>query len=146
VRRSVSSKTLGDSASWPRFTRQVTGKDTQRHVGQSDHLGGRTSGLCLYRDGAGSVAWHEDRTGRSRTKDTMVAIVSLGAPRRFLLRPRGGGPLRHFELGRGDLFVMGGSCQRTREHTAYPNSRMHADPDQRAVSSFGSAMRDEPLS
>jgi alkylated DNA repair dioxygenase AlkB len=76
----------------------------------------RTVGLCLYRDGADSVAWHGDRIGRGRTEDTMVAIVSLGTPRRFLLRPRGGGRSRQFELGRGDLFVMGGSCQRTWEH------------------------------
>jgi alkylated DNA repair dioxygenase AlkB len=76
----------------------------------------RTVGLCLYRNGADSVAWHGDRIGRSRTEGTMVAIVSLGTPRRFLLRPRGGGRSRLFELGRGDLFVMGGSCQRTWEH------------------------------
>ena len=75
-----------------------------------------TAGLCLYRDGRDSVAWHGDRIGRSRTEDTMVAIVSLGVPRRFLLRPRGGGRSRQFELGRGDLFIMGGSCQRTWEH------------------------------
>jgi alkylated DNA repair dioxygenase AlkB len=75
-----------------------------------------TVGLCLYRDGRDSVAWHGDRIGRSRTEDTIVAIVSLGAPRRFLLRPKGGGRSRHFELGRGDLFVMGGTCQRTWEH------------------------------
>jgi alkylated DNA repair dioxygenase AlkB len=77
----------------------------------------RTVGMCLYRDGADSVAWHGDTLGRSRTEDTMVAIVSLGTPRRFLLRPRGGGRPRQFELGRGDLFVMGGSCQRTWEHS-----------------------------
>ena len=76
-----------------------------------------TVGLCLYRDGRDSVAWHGDRLGRSRTEDTMVAIVSLGVSRRFLLRPRGGGPSRQFQLGRGDLFVMGGSCQRTWEHS-----------------------------
>ena len=76
----------------------------------------RTVGLCLYRHGKDSVAWHGDRIGRSRTQDTLVAVVSLGASRRFLLRPRGGGPSRSFELGRGDLFVMGGSCQRTWEH------------------------------
>jgi len=76
-----------------------------------------TVGLCLYRDGRDSVAWHGDRTGRSRTEDTMVAIVSLGMPRRFLLRPRGGGRSRQFELGRGDLFIMGGTCQRTWEHS-----------------------------
>jgi alkylated DNA repair dioxygenase AlkB len=77
----------------------------------------RTVGLCLYRDGADSVAWHGDTLGRGQTEDTVVAIVSLGTPRRFLLRPRGGGPSCQFELGRGDLFVMGGSCQRTWEHT-----------------------------
>jgi alkylated DNA repair dioxygenase AlkB len=76
-----------------------------------------TAGLCLYRDGRDSVAWHGDRIGRSRAEDTMVAIVSLGMPRRFLLRPRGGGRSRRFELGRGDLFIMGGSCQRTWEHS-----------------------------
>ncbi len=77
----------------------------------------RTVGLCLYRDGADSVAWHGDTIGRARTEDTMVAIVSLGTPRRFLLRPRGGGRSRCFELGGGDLLVMGGSCQRTWEHS-----------------------------
>ncbi len=49
----------------------------------------RTAGLCLYRDGRDSVAWHGDTTGRGRCEDTMVAILSLGAPR-ALLRPRGG--------------------------------------------------------
>ena len=38
----------------------------------------RTAGLCLYRDGRDSVAWHGDTIGRSRTEDTMVAIVSVG--------------------------------------------------------------------
>jgi alkylated DNA repair dioxygenase AlkB len=75
-----------------------------------------TVGLCLYRDGADSVAWHGDTIGRGSTHDTMVAIVSLGAPRRFLLRPRGGGPARRLEPGPGDLLVMGGTCQRTWEH------------------------------
>ena len=76
----------------------------------------RTVGLCLYRDGNDSVAWHGDTIGRASTEDTLVAIVSLGTPRSFLLRPRGGGSSRHFALGRGDLLVMGGSCQRTWEH------------------------------
>ena len=50
----------------------------------------RTAGLCLYRDGRDSVAWHGDTTGRGCREDTMVAILSLGTPRAFLLRPRGG--------------------------------------------------------
>ena len=76
----------------------------------------RTAGLCLYRDGRDSVAYHGDRIGRSRTEDTMVAILSLGAPRALCLRPRGGGASRRYEVGHGDLLVMGGSCQRTWEH------------------------------
>ena len=67
--------------------------------------------MCLYRDGRDSVAWHGDRHGRSSTQDTMVAIVSLGAPRALLLRPRGGGESIRHVLGHGDLLVMGGRCQ-----------------------------------
>lgn len=81
-----------------------------------------TAGLCLYRDGRDSVAWHGDRTGRSATEDTMVAILSVGDPRDLVLRPRDGGPtLLRLPLGHGDLVVMGGSCQRTMEH-AVPKS------------------------
>ena len=76
----------------------------------------RTAGCCYYRDGRDSVAWHGDTIGRGRTTDTMVAIVSLGDPRRLSLRPRGGGESLAVEMGHGDLVVMGGSCQRTWEH------------------------------
>ncbi|MBO0865899.1 MAG: alpha-ketoglutarate-dependent dioxygenase AlkB [Mycobacterium sp.] len=79
-----------------------------------------TVGLCLYRDGSDSVAWHGDTIGRSSTEDTMVAIVSLGATRTFALRPRAR-PVRRQSLrlpqAHGDLLVMGGSCQRTWEHS-----------------------------
>ncbi len=71
---------------------------------------------CLYRDGRDSVAWHGDTIGRGRTEDTLVAIISLGAPRALLLRPLGGGRSLRFMLGHGDLLVMGGSCQRTWQH------------------------------
>ena len=83
----------------------------------------RTVGLCLYRDGRDSVAWHGDTIGRGRTEDTMVAIVSLGAPRSLLLRPRGGGPTLRHDLGHGDLLVMGGSLQRTWEHAVPKTAR-----------------------
>jgi alkylated DNA repair dioxygenase AlkB len=75
-----------------------------------------SAGMCLYRDGRDSVAWHGDRIGRGRSSDTMVAIVSFGSPRPLMLRPVGGGESLRFPLGHGDLVVMGGSCQRTWEH------------------------------
>jgi alkylated DNA repair dioxygenase AlkB len=86
-----------------------------------------SAGLCLYRDGRDSVAWHGDRIGRSSTEDTMVAIIVLGDPRALLLRPRGGGPTLRHDLGHGDLIVMGGSCQRTWEH-AVPKSARASGP------------------
>lgn len=94
----------------------------------ADELGEpfRTAGCCYYRDGRDSVAWHGDTIGRGATHDTMVAIVSVGDPRRLALRPRGGGPALSFETGHGDLLVMGGSCQRTWEH-AVPKVA-HAGP------------------
>jgi len=84
----------------------------------------RTAGMCLYRDGRDSVAWHGDRIGRGSHQDTMVAILSLGSPRSLLLRPRGGGAAGHrYEAGHGDLIVMGGSCQRTWEHAIPKTAR-----------------------
>lgn len=86
-----------------------------------------TAGLCYYRDGRDSVAWHGDRIGRGAREDTMVAILSVGAPRDLLLRPRRGGETVRRPLGHGDLIVMGGSCQRTWEH-AVPKTARAAGP------------------
>ena len=86
----------------------------------------RTAGCCYYRDGRDSVAWHGDTIGRGSTHDTMVAIVSVGDPRRLQLRPRGGGESISVEMGHGDLVVMGGSCQRTWEHSVPKTA--HAGP------------------
>jgi alkylated DNA repair dioxygenase AlkB len=82
-----------------------------------------TAGLCFYRDGRDSVAWHGDRIGRGAREDTMVAILSVGAPRDLLLRPMRGGDTVRRPLGHGDLIVMGGSCQRTWEHSVPKTTR-----------------------
>lgn len=87
----------------------------------------RTAGMCLYRDGRDSVAWHGDRFGKGAVVDTMVAIVSIGTPRTLALRPTGGGTSHRFQLGHGDLIVMGGSCQRTWEH-AIPKTTASVGP------------------
>jgi alkylated DNA repair dioxygenase AlkB len=87
----------------------------------------RTAGLCYYRDGRDSVAWHGDNLGRGRREDTMVAILSVGSARVLALRPRGGGESHRYPLGHGDLIVMGGSCQRTWEH-AIPKTAKGVGP------------------
>jgi len=70
---------------------------------------------ALYRDGNDSVAFHGDTTARDMI-EAIVATVSLGAPRRFMLRPTEGRDSIAMPLGRGDLVVMGGTCQRTWRH------------------------------
>ena len=87
---------------------------------------GLTAGFVnYYRDGSDSVAWHADRIGVHQV-DPIVAIVSLGGPRRFGLRPRAGGSSHRLVLHSGDLLVMGGACQHAWEHTV-PKMR-HAPP------------------
>ncbi|MBX2802868.1 MAG: alpha-ketoglutarate-dependent dioxygenase AlkB [Myxococcales bacterium] len=75
--------------------------------------------FALYRDGRDSVAFHGDRMG-GQVQDCIVAILSLRGPRRFLLRPKttldGPRRSRRFELGHGDLLVMGGRTQADFEH------------------------------
>ena len=73
-------------------------------------------GMNLYRDGSDSVAWHRDRIP-PEIVDPVVALVSLGEARTFLLRPYGGGRSRAFRLGHGDLLVTGGQTQRRFEHS-----------------------------
>jgi alkylated DNA repair dioxygenase AlkB len=72
------------------------------------------------------VAWHADRHAKV-VVNPVVAIVSLGAPRPFRMRPKGGGPSRVWELGSGDLFVMGGASQHEWEHTV-PKVRATTGP------------------
>jgi alkylated DNA repair dioxygenase AlkB len=72
-------------------------------------------GANLYRDGRDSVAWHSDRIGREAI-EPVVAIVTLGFPRPFLLRPRQRGPSLALRPGPGDLLVLGGRCQHDWEH------------------------------
>jgi len=82
----------------------------QRYERQFDSVGAN-----LYRDGRDSVAWHGDHIPL-RIVDPVVATVSLGHPRRFVMRPRDRRTELSLALGRGDLVVMGGSSRRTRLH------------------------------
>jgi alkylated DNA repair dioxygenase AlkB len=97
-------------------------------------------GCNYYRDGRDSVAWHRDRELRE-LDNTLVAIVTLGGPRGFLLRPRGGGGSLDLRPGSGDLLVMGGRCQADWEHSV-PKARVA--PPRVSVSMRWSAERGSP--
>ncbi|WP_328462236.1 alpha-ketoglutarate-dependent dioxygenase AlkB [Actinoplanes sp. NBC_00393] len=134
-------KMYDDVVDVPRLLRWYSGREPLPHPAldaakaalnsyYADELGEEfvTAGMCLYRDGRDSVAWHGDTHGRSAKHDTMVAIVSFGSPRNLLLRSRTGDhDTLRFPLGHGDLIVMGGSCQRTWEH-AVPKTAKPVGP------------------
>jgi alkylated DNA repair dioxygenase AlkB len=82
----------------------------------------RGPALNYYRYGRDSVAWHADRELRV-LDDTLIAIVTLGTRRPFLLRPKGGGPSIDVAPGSGDLLVMGGAAQRDWEHAVPKTAR-----------------------
>jgi alkylated DNA repair dioxygenase AlkB len=95
-----------------------------RHL---QHRYGVTFGGCamiLYRDGRDGQAFHRD-TDMRWLDDTVIAVVSLGARRPWLLRPRtarhtdrpGRGATHDLAPGPGDLVVMGGRCQADWEHS-----------------------------
>lgn len=90
----------------------------------SEHYGERFDRItmALYRDGHDSVAWHGDKV---KPVDCLIPIVSVGTPRRFLLRPKEDRS-QVFNLGWGDLLVMGGACQRICQHTV--PKQTHAEP------------------
>ena len=83
----------------------------------------------LYRDGADSVGWHADdepELGPSRD-DIAIASLSLGAPRRFVLKHRKSGASMAFVLGHGALLVMAGRTQRHYVH-ALPKTKRAVGP------------------
>ena len=78
----------------------------------SDHYGIEYDNLWLnlYRNGRDSTGWHRDRFS-CRRPECIVPVLTLGAARRFQLKPRAGGASLTFEPHCGDLVVMGGRCQ-----------------------------------
>jgi alkylated DNA repair dioxygenase AlkB len=66
--------------------------------------------LNFYRDGRDSTGWHRDHFS-CRLPECVVPVLTLGATRRFLIKPRGGGRSIVFTPRSGDLIVMGGRCQ-----------------------------------
>lgn len=89
-----------------------------------DHaLGAQFNSVLLnaYRDGADSMGWHADDEPELGT-DPLIASVSLGASRRFRLRPRQGGPSSGIDLAHGSLLVMRDRSQADFRH-AVPKTR-----------------------
>ena len=62
------------------------------------------------------MGWHSDDEPELGP-DPVIASLSLGAERRFLLRMRSDHAVKtEWRLGDGDLLVMRGDCQRVAQH------------------------------
>jgi alkylated DNA repair dioxygenase AlkB len=83
----------------------------------SEHYGVHYDGLWinLYRDERDSTGWHRDHA-TCRKPECVVPVLTLGATRRFLLKPAAGGPSTRLSPTNGDLVVMGGRCQSDWRH------------------------------
>jgi alkylated DNA repair dioxygenase AlkB len=98
-----------------------------------DTLGIRFHGVLAnyYRDGNDAMGWHSDderELGPDAPADVLVASVSLGAVRRFLLQPKAKDDDKvELALGGGDLLVMGGSTQLRYRHSV-PRERTVGAP------------------
>ncbi len=74
----------------------------------------------LYRDGRDAIGWHADDEPElgPEPDNVLIASISLGAPRRFLLRKIGDPSQgREYHLGGGSLLLMGGTTQRGWQHS-----------------------------
>lgn len=76
----------------------------------------------LYRDGGDRLGWHADDEPELGPSP-VIASVSFGAPRRFLLRPKRGGASVPIVLEPGSLLIMRGATQRHWVHSLPPTRR-----------------------
>jgi alkylated DNA repair dioxygenase AlkB len=72
--------------------------------------------LNLYRTHRDSTSWHGDPIGKIQ-ETSIVPVLSLGATRRFLIKPAQGGQSVSLAVASGDLIVMGGRAQRDWRHS-----------------------------
>lgn len=83
--------------------------------------------LNHYRDGSQYMGWHSDDE-RELGPEPVIASLSLGAPRRFLLRRRDSPAHRiEFLLGHGDLLLMEGASQRDYQHALPKMARVQQE-------------------
>jgi len=102
---------IGDVATAPSALREAVARLATQYGVSYDSLW-----LNFYRDGQDSTAWHGDRIS-CRRDDCVVPVLTLGATRRFLIKPRTGGSSLALWPAAGDLVVMGGRCQRDFVHS-----------------------------
>ena len=80
----------------------------------------------LYRDGGDYMGWHSDNEAELGP-EPVIASLSLGAERRFVLKRKSDGLKHEIVLGHGSLVVMRGRTQNEWRH-ALPRKRLVERP------------------
>jgi alkylated DNA repair dioxygenase AlkB len=113
------------STFFPRGSGPAPLLEAQRRIQQQYGVAFDGFALNWYRDGRDSQAFHRDRDMKW-LEETVIAIVTLGATRPWLLRPRAArydheaahrGAVHDLAPGSGDLLVLGGASQVGWEHS-----------------------------
>jgi len=111
-----------DIAGVPRQLLRAVASTLSRHYG----VAYRYLWLNLYRTHRDSTSWHGDPIGKLQ-QTSIVPVLSLGATRRFLIKPAEGGKSVSLNVASGDLVVMGGRSQRDWRHSV-PKQNTSAGP------------------
>jgi alkylated DNA repair dioxygenase AlkB len=98
--------------------------------------------LNRYRNGADAMGFHADNERELGTQP-VVATLSLGATRRFVLKRRSSAGRTVHELAAGDLMIMGGRCQEEFTH-AIPRTRRESA--ERISLTFRNVLAERPVS
>ena len=72
--------------------------------------------LNYYRNGSDAMGWHSDDEAELGVRP-MIASLSLGGVRRFLLRNKSGGKSLGIDLAHGSLLIMQGDTQKHYQHS-----------------------------
>ena len=110
-----------DAAEAPRSLQAIAERLSESYGTRYDKLW-----VNLYRTHRDSTSWHGDHIGKVQ-EQSIVPVLSLGATRRFLIRPRDGGASVSLQPADGDLVVMGGRAQIDWRHSV-PKQAKAAGP------------------
>ena len=90
-----------------------------------EHIPFNSCNINWYKTGHNSLSWHQDDEDlfRSSPLDAVpILSLSIGAPRKFLLRKVGDRAISSVQLNNGDLLFMGGALQTTHRHKVSPSA------------------------
>jgi len=78
----------------------------------------------LYRDGYDSISYHKDNEP-DMSKDTLIAVISIGAKRNFCLKEDCTGEVTKYPLTNCSLAVMTNICQKDYQHAILKEKKIN---------------------